>query len=114
MKKLMILSMSIAAINLATPKISHATLTNNRVSVTQNNEVKYNEIKTEELPKTIATALSNDYSGFNIDHALKGDDGSFKVLVSNGTTKYVLFYGADGNLLKAEQPNRKSELPPKK
>ena len=114
MKKLMILSIAIAAIGLATPKISHATLTENRVAVTQGKEVKYMQIKTEELPAAVATALSKDYSGFSIDHAFKGDDGSFKVLVSNGSAKYVLFYGTDGTLLKAEQPNMKSEVPPKK
>lgn len=114
MKKLMILSIAIAAISLATPKTSHATLTGNRVAVSQDKEVKYMEIKTEKLPATVATALSKDYSGFSVDHAFKGDDGSFKVLVSKGSTKYVLFYGADGNLLKAEQPNMKSEVPPKK
>lgn len=114
MKKLVILSIAIAAISLATPGISQATLTGNRVAFSQDKEVKYTEIKAEQLPAAVATAVAKDYSGFSIDQAFKGNDGSFKVLVSNGSTKHVLFYGADGNLLKTEQPGMKSEVPRKK
>lgn len=114
MKKLMILSIAIAAIGLATPQISRAAFTNAKIVSTQDKQVKYHEIKSEELPAAVTTALSKDYSGFKVNHAFKGDDGSFKVLVSNESTHYALYYGADGNLIKAEQPDKKTEMPPKK
>ena len=41
------------------------------------------------------------------DKAFLGDDGNYKVKVSMGDLKYVLFYTAKGELIKLEEPSKK-------
>ena len=107
MKRLVILAIAVAVFGLATPQMSRASQPFDKTVVMQNKEVKYTEIKSEDLPEAVTNSIAKDYSGYAVDEAYKGDDGSYKVLVSNKTTKYTLFYGKDGNLIKVEQPSDK-------
>ena len=106
MKKVVLFSVAAVALGLMMPNMVSAnsvTETNPSI-VAQQQEVNYEEIETTALPEAISTALSKDYSGYTIDKAYKGSDGSFKVSVSSGEMKYDLFYSEAGELTKVEKP----------
>lgn len=67
-------------------------------------EVNYQEIPAENVPETVTESLNKDYSGYLIDKAYLGDDGSYKLKVSQSDLKYVVFYKENGELIKVEEP----------
>lgn len=103
MKKLMILSAAALAIFLAMPQLAEATTIQNNITVTQDKAVKYQEITAANLPAAVTATLTKDYAGYAIDKAFQGDDGTYKVAVSKGAVKAVLFFSATGELIKAEK-----------
>lgn len=103
MKKVMILSAIALTLCLAMPQSSYAKETKSDVAVIQNKDVKYTEITADQIPEAVSKALAKDYAGFKTDNVFKGDDGSFKLAVSKADHKMVLFYNADGKLLKSEK-----------
>lgn len=96
------------AFSLLTPRIAKARNLTKTSFVNQQKEVKYEAIKAEDLPDAVTKSFTSDYSSYKIDKAFKGDDGTYKLNVSNGNLKYVLFYNADGKLLKVEKPDSDS------
>jgi|GEM_PF-430637 len=72
------------------------------VFVTQ--DVKYQEIPTENVPETVTESLNKDYSGYTVDKAYLGDDGSYKLDVSQADVKYTIYYKENGELIKVEEP----------
>ena len=104
MKKLMILSAATLAICLAMPQFAEATTVQNVITVSQNKEVKYQEIPASTLPEAVTKSLINDYAGYAVDKVFQGDDGSFKVLVSKGTVKNALLYNNKGEFVAVEKP----------
>lgn len=113
MKKVMILTAAVMALGFATPQAASAMKTPNTIEVTQAKEVKYTEIKTEEIPAAVSKSISTAYQGYKVDKAYLGNDGNYKIKVSSGELKHVLFFTAKGELIKAEEPAKKTELPPK-
>ena len=105
----MILPAVVLTICLALPQFSKATTRNNEAVVAQQVEVKYTEIISDQIPKAVSDALAKDYAGFKTDKAYKGDNGSFKVAVSKGTDKSMLFYSADGKLTKSKKATDKAK-----
>jgi len=106
MKKTILFSVAAVTLGLMAPQFAGAKTnaqTNTTIEVMAQ-EVKYQEIETTELPEPVSKALSSDYSGYSIDKAWKGDDGSFKVAISSGDMKYDLFYTEAGELVKVEKP----------
>lgn len=113
MKKVMILSAAIFALSYATPQVANAMKAQNDISFTQEKEVKYTEVKVEEIPESVSKAITAAYAGYTIDKALLGDDGTYKVKVIKGDIKQVLFYTASGDLIKTEESAKKAEEPVK-
>ena len=107
MKKTMILTAAVLAFGFATPQVSKAMKVQNDIEVVQEKEVTYQEIKVEEIPEAVSKSISSAYVGYKIDKAFLGDDASYKVKVSMGDLKYVLFYKANGELIKVEEPDKK-------
>ncbi len=103
-KKVMILSVILVASFLAMAPASFAVQVKSQLVTSQDKEVKFQEIKAEEVPDAVKDALKKDYDGYTIDKAYKGDDGSYKLNVSLGDVQYVLLYDETGKLLKVEQP----------
>ena len=54
-------------------------------------------------------ALAKDYAGFETDKAFRGDDGTYKVNVSKGDDKLVLFYSSKGALIKSGKATAKAK-----
>jgi len=106
MKKVMILSAAVFALSYATPQFANAMKVENEIAVNQVKEVKFTEIKVEELPAVVSKSISDAYAGFKIDKAFVGDDSSYKINVSMGDLKQVLLYKASGELIKAEKPGK--------
>jgi len=104
MKKVLILTATALTLGFATPMFANAVKTQDEIALTQEKEVKYTEIKVEELPDEVTKSIASAYVGYKVDKAFKGDDASFKVKVSMGDLKYVLFYSAKGELVKVEEP----------
>lgn len=84
------------------PQEAKANPSQNDLGVVQ--EVNYQEIPTENVPETVTKSLEKDYSGYKIDKAYLGDDGSYKLDISQGDVKYVVFYKENGELIKVEKP----------
>jgi hypothetical protein len=106
MKKVMILTAAVLALSYATPQFANATKVQNEIAVNQVKEVKFTEIKVEELPAVVSKSISDAYAGYKIDKAFVGDDTSYKINVSMGDLKQVLLYKASGELIKAEKPGK--------
>lgn len=113
MKKVMIFSAVILALSYATPQVASAMKVQNESAFVQDKEVKYTEVKVEEVPEAVNKAIIESYAGFTIEKALLGDDGTYKVKVTKGDKKQVLFYTANGDLIKAEESAKKAEEPVK-
>ena len=109
MKRIMIFPAVVLTICLALPQFSQATIRTNEVAQAQQKAVKYTEITSTQLPKAVSDALAKDYAGYKTDKTSKGDDGSFKVAVSKGTDKSMLFYSADGKLIKSKKATDKAK-----
>ncbi|WP_163717361.1 hypothetical protein [Mangrovibacterium lignilyticum] len=106
MKKTVLFSVAAVTIGLMVPQFVGASplaKANTNMEIMAQ-EVSFEEIETSALPEAVSTALSADYSGYTLDKAFKGSDGSFKVSVSSGEMKYDLFYTAAGELTKVEAP----------
>ena len=107
MKKVMILSAAILALSYATPQVANAMKAQNDIAINQQKEVKYTEVKVEELPEAVSKSILATYPGYKVDKAFLGDDASYKVNVSMGDIKQVLFYNVKGELIKIEEPAKK-------
>lgn len=107
MKKVIILSAVALALSFATPQVANAITTQNEIAISQEKEVKFTEIKVEELPEAVSKSIAAAYPGYKVEKAFLGDDASFKVKVSLEDIKQVLYYTAAGELIKIEEPATK-------
>lgn len=113
MKRAMILTAAVLAFGFATPQVAKAMIVQNNIAISQQKEVKYQEIKVEEVPEAVIKSIAVAYVGYKIDKAFVGDDASYKVNVNKGDVKQVLFYTAKGELIKAEAAAKKATVPEK-
>lgn len=104
MKKVMIL-FAVAAMFALMPKSAAAMNIENEIAALQDKQVKYDTIAFEQLPEPVRTAISETYSGYTVDKAYKGDDGTFKVNISKDAVKHELYFDSKGKLLKSEAPS---------
>ena len=105
----MILTAAVVAISFATPQVSNAMKAQNQMAVVDDKDDKYKEIKVEELPEAVSKSITTAYTGYTIDKAFRGEDNSYKVKVAMGDLKYHLFYDAQGELIKVEDPSTSSK-----
>jgi hypothetical protein len=109
MKKVIILTAAVMALNFVTPQVSNAIKSQNNMAVVDDKDDKYKEIKAEELPEAVTKSISNAYTGYKIDKAYRGEDDSYKVKVAMGDLNYSLFYDEKGELIKVEEPTAGKE-----
>ena len=100
----MILSAAALMLSLAMPQFAEAMNVQNESTMIQVLEVQYQEIKVAALPQAVSAAITKDYAGYKTDKAFLGNDGNYKVAVSKGEVKEVLFFDAKGVFVKAEKP----------
>lgn len=110
MKKVMILPAAALTICLALPQVSQSAKVQNDVATTQQKEVKYAEITVDQIPEAVNKTLAKDHAGFKTDKVFKGDDGTYKLEVSKGDYKSVLFFNEQGQLLKSEKPKTEKSM----
>lgn len=103
MKKVMILFAVAVVFGLAIPKSAVAMKVQNDIVMLQDKEVKYDTVAVEQLPEAVSKSISEAYSGYTIDKAFKGDDGTYKVNISKEAVRHVLFFDDKGKLIKSEQ-----------
>lgn len=102
MKRAMLLLAVAITLGMMMPQAAGAYSDKNNPVVAQ--EVNYQEIPTENVPETVTESLGKDYSGYIIDKAYLGDDGSYKLDISQGDLKYIIYYKENGELIKVEEP----------
>ncbi|MEN6455141.1 MAG: hypothetical protein ABFD10_12860 [Prolixibacteraceae bacterium] len=103
MKKVFYLLSAVAiTLGMTMPQEANARSNENDLVIAQ--DVNYQEIPKENVPATVTESLGKDYSGYMIDKAYLGDDGSYKLDVSHGDVKYTLYYKENGELIKVEEP----------
>ncbi len=103
MKKVMILSAVALTVCMAMPQLSQATNVPNDLALIQNKDVKYTEITADQIPEAVSKTFAKDYVGFKTDNAYKGDDGTYKLVVSKLENKMDLLFSEDGKLIKSEK-----------
>jgi len=86
------------------PQFTEATTVQNENTMIQVKEVQYQEITVADLPEVVSATITKDYAGCTTDKVFFGDDGTFKVAISKGDVKDILFFDAKGVLIKAEKP----------
>jgi hypothetical protein len=80
----MILSAAALAIFMAMPQLAGATTVQNATTMIQEKIVTYQDVAPATLPEAITKSLVKDYEGYAIAKAFLGDDGTFKVAITNG------------------------------
>jgi len=61
------------------------------------------EVKSVDIPAAITRSLNEKYPGFKADKVYLGTDGTYKVKVSKGEDKQVLFFDARGEAVKLQK-----------
>ncbi|MGD9557849.1 MAG: hypothetical protein AB7V25_12575 [Mangrovibacterium sp.] len=102
MKKSLYLPAIALVLGLSAPQLVSAGSNRNETVISQ--DINYQEIPAGNLPETVTDALDKDYAGYTIDKAYLGDDGSYKLDVSQADIKYSIFYKENGELIKVEEP----------
>lgn len=72
-------------------------------TVVADEDVKYEEIKTTELPATINESVQKSYAEYTISKAYLGSDGTYKVKLTKDDENKIAYYSADGELQKAQE-----------
>ncbi|PKQ61943.1 hypothetical protein BZG01_18200 [Labilibaculum manganireducens] len=65
-------------------------------------DVKYEELKAEELPKMVQTALTESYSEYAILKSFIGNDGSYKIILSKPEGNIAVYFNTKGEFVKQE------------
>ena len=101
MKKILIVS---AVALMCSMSISTSVSAANIVSETSlvKEDVKYEEVKAEELPTAVQTALAELYSDCKILESFIGNDGSYKVNLSNAEGDIAAYFDIKGEFVKQE------------
>lgn len=104
MKKVAVVAAVALAVGFTAPQVASANEIENQPRVeVASQEVAYELIDQGELPVAISEAIASGYTGYTIEEAYKGDDGSYKVVLKNEDSKMKLFYTAAGELTKVEK-----------
>jgi hypothetical protein len=105
MKTIILAAVAATLFSFTMPQESKAATKQNSYAVMPDKDVKYQEIKTSELPEAVTKTLADKYAGYKTEKAFKGDDGTFKVVVSKDEMKQVLFLNEKGEVTKVDAPD---------
>ncbi|MFA5326732.1 MAG: hypothetical protein WC384_02975 [Prolixibacteraceae bacterium] len=108
MKSIITISATIAVLSLSNPKIVQANKILVRYNIIQDNEAEYREITIAEIPEVVTKTLEKEYSGYVTQKAFRGNDGTFKIVVSKGKTKEILVLNKKGEVIKVKVPESAS------
>lgn len=89
-------------VGMSTSVKANNTSNSNTIILSQDN-VKFTEIKSEELPAAVSKSLSEGYSDYTIVKAYKGSDDSYKVDLKKDQETISVYFNADGKFLKIEK-----------
>lgn len=73
-----------------------------RYTIFQDIKVKYMLISVVQIPGKICETLLRDFPDYLTEKALRGEDSTFKLIVSKKEVRKVLVFNKAGSLLKAE------------
>ncbi|MGQ1910256.1 hypothetical protein ACT3CE_10750 [Marinifilum sp. RC60d5] len=102
MKKGLIVFAVVALFGISIPATVCAEKVNSDFSSVQE-EVSYEEVKTDALPEEVSAAIEKLYAGYELSKAYLGSDGSYKVLLSGKEKNLLVFFTATGKFLKYEE-----------
>lgn len=105
MKNFIFVSVAFAVLSFSLPQTVSANKAQHKYAVTQEKEVKYQEIPVAEIPEAVTQTLAKDYAGYSTEKAFKGDDGTFKIVVKKDEMKEVLIFNDKGEVTKVEVPD---------
>ena len=104
MKKMIILSVVAIALSVIILQPAKAAQVANIVDSEIVQDVNYEEITTKDLPQAVSESLTKEYAEYSIDSAFKGNDETYKVVISKEDTKYIMHFNEEGKVVKVEQP----------
>jgi len=100
MKRVLIVSaVVLSSLNIST-FVSAGNLVSETILVQE--DVRYEELKAEELPKMVQTMLAESYSDFAILKSFIGNDGSYKIVLSKPEGNIAVYFNAKGEFVKQE------------
>jgi len=105
MKKVIFFVAIVVAGFLLMPKESKALP--DQFAVIQMQDTTYMEIQQQEVPEAVLESLDKEYSGFLIDKAYRGNDGSFKLVIKRADIQHVVFYTEEGQFIKVTDESDK-------
>lgn len=102
MKRRMIITAAALVFGLGASEALFAETTTKTAIVVQD-DVKYDEISTDELPEDVNTSIQEGYGDYTVSQAYKGGDGTYKAKLEKGDEKISVFFNEQGEFLKIEQ-----------
>ncbi|MFA9372389.1 MAG: hypothetical protein ACERIH_11830 [Labilibaculum antarcticum] len=101
MKRILIVS---AVALMCSMSISNSVSAANIISKTSlvQEDVKYAEVKAEELPTAVQTAIAESYSDYALLKSFIGNDGSYMITLSNPEGNIAVYFNAEGEFVKQE------------
>ncbi|MBL4561197.1 MAG: hypothetical protein JKX79_09455 [Labilibaculum sp.] len=101
MKRVLIVSAVALLCSLSIPTSVSAGNLVSETSLVQE-DVKYEELKAEELPQKVQTALAKSYSDYAMLKSFIGNDGSYKIILSKPEGNIAVYFNAKGEFVKQE------------
>lgn len=104
MKRVLVMSATVLLFGLSIPVFAS---NGNIVSETTlaQEDVKFEEIKAEELPKLVQDELSKSYSDCTVLKSFIGNDGSYKIILFDSEQNIAVYFNAKGEFVKKENLN---------
>ncbi|BAX80748.1 hypothetical protein [Labilibaculum antarcticum] len=101
MKRVLIVSAVALMCSMSIPTSVSAVNIISETSLVQE-DVKYEELKAEELPKAVRTALAESYSDYALLKSFIGNEGSYKIILSSSEGDIAVYYNVKGEFVKQE------------
>ena len=73
------------------------------------NQITYVEIKATEIPEEIGVTIAREYPGFAIEKSMKGNNGTYKMVISEDNIKKVLIFDKHEKLIRAKESSSQPE-----
>ena len=101
MKKVLIMSATALLFCLSVPAFASNGNVSSDFTVEQE-DVKYEEIKAEELPQLVQEGLTKSYSEYTVLKSYIANDGSYKVILSSTEKNVAVYFNAKGEFVSQE------------
>lgn len=101
MKRVLIVSAVAIMCSMSIPTSVSAVNLVSEISLVQE-EVKYEELKVEDLPETVQNELAKSFSDYALLKSFIGNDGSYKITLTSPEGNIAVYYTAKGEFVKQE------------